>query len=202
MPKRPEQAPASVSSPRFALPEGRSDGAAGAAGLAGLAGHGRTTHGRGSTRPFRFGSEDRPDPDPPLEAGALVGERYRIRGLLGEGGMGRVYEAEHTVLSRRVALKLLRRDAQAQADNLARFQQEALAASSIGTPQIVEIVDFASHTGPAGVQTYMVMELLAGESLEDWMDRSEPGSFIATSSRRTCSVWRPSAAVRTKVVHA
>jgi hypothetical protein len=177
MPKRPEQAPASVSSPRSALPEGRSDGAAGAAGLAGLAGlagHGRTTHGRGSTRPFRFGSEDRPDPDPPLEAGALVGERYRIRGLLGEGGMGRVYEAEHTVLSRRVALKLLRRDAQAQADNLARFQQEALAASSIGTPQIVEIVDFASHTGPAGVQTYMVMELLAGESLEDWMDRSEP----------------------------
>jgi serine/threonine-protein kinase len=88
--------------------------------------------------------------------------------------MGRVYEAEHTVLSRRVALKLLRRDAQAQAENLARFRQEALAASRIGTPQIVEIVDFASHTSPAGVQTYMVMELLVGESLEDWMERSEP----------------------------
>jgi eukaryotic-like serine/threonine-protein kinase len=162
LPKRPEQAPASVSGPRFASPKGSADAA-----------RERRTRGR-ATRPFRFGSEDRPDPDPPLEPGALVGERYRIVGLLGEGGMGRVYEAEHTVLSRRVALKLLRRDAQAQPDNLARFQQEAFAASRIGTPQIVEIVDFASHTGPAGVQTYMVMELLAGESLEDWMDRSEP----------------------------
>jgi serine/threonine protein kinase len=163
MPKRPEQAPASVSGPRFASPK-RSDE---------VAERGRPTHGR-ATRPFRFGSEDRPDPDPPLDAGALVGERYRIVRLLGEGGMGRVYEAEHTVLARRVALKLLRRDAQSQAENLARFQQEALAASRIGTPQIVEVVDFASHTGPAGAQTYMVMELLVGESLEDWMDRSEP----------------------------
>jgi serine/threonine protein kinase len=159
LPKRPEQVPASVSGPRFASPKGAAE-------------RERPTHGR-STRPFRFGSEDRPDPDPPLDAGALVGERYKIVRLLGEGGMGRVYEAEHTVLSRRVALKLLRRDAQAQADNLARFRQEALAASRIGTAQIVEIVDFASHTGPAGVQTYMVMELLAGESLEDWMDRNE-----------------------------
>src|SRR5690348_12820702 len=113
MPKRPEQAPASVSGPRFARPVAERE---------------RATQGR-STRPFRFGSEDRPDPDPPLDAGALVGERYKIVRLLGEGGMGRVYEAEHTVLSRRVALKLLRRDAQTQSENLARFRQEALAAS-------------------------------------------------------------------------
>jgi serine/threonine protein kinase len=162
MPKRPDQAPASVSGPRFARPVGPLD--RGARSTLGGAAGGR------ATRPFRFGSEDRPDPDPPLGAGALVGERYRIVRLLGEGGMGRVYEAEHTVLQRRVALKLLRRDAQEHAENLARFQQEALAASRIGTPQIVEVVDFASHTGPAGTQTYMVMELLAGESLEDWMD--------------------------------
>jgi serine/threonine-protein kinase len=122
------------------------------------------------TRPFRFGSEDRVDPDPALRSGALVGERYRIVQLLGEGGMGRVYEAEHTVLRRRVALKLLRREAQERPENLARFQQEALAASRISTPQIVEIVDFASHVGPAGQQTYMVMELLVGESLEAWID--------------------------------
>src|SRR5690606_4403129 len=100
------------------------------------------------------------------------GERYRVLRLLGEGGMGRVYAAEHTVLQRKVALKLLRRSAQEQPDNLARFQQEALAASRIGTPQIVEIVDFASHTGPAGLQTYMVMELLDGESLEDWLEHN------------------------------
>ncbi|WP_146158383.1 serine/threonine-protein kinase, partial [Enhygromyxa salina] len=122
------------------------------------------------TRPFRFGSEERADPDPALQPGAVVGERYRIVRLLGEGGMGRVYEAEHTVLRRRVALKLLRREAQESSENLARFQQEALAASRIQTPEIVEIVDFASHVGPAGQQTYMVMELLAGESLEAWLE--------------------------------
>jgi eukaryotic-like serine/threonine-protein kinase len=124
------------------------------------------------TRPFRFGSEDRVDPDPALRPGALVGERYRIVQLLGEGGMGRVYEAEHTVLRRRVALKLLRREAQARAEDLARFQQEALAASRISTPQIVGVADFASHVGPAGQQTYMVMELLVGESLEAWIEHS------------------------------
>ncbi len=132
-----------------------------------------------ATRPFRFGSEDRPDPDPPLGVGSVVGARYRIVGLLGEGGMGRVYEAQHIVLRRRVALKLLRRDAAASGrdaaaaeENLARFRQEALAASRIGAPEIVEVVDFASHAIAGGEQTYMVMELLAGESLEDWMVRS------------------------------
>src|SRR5690606_42149130 len=73
------------------------------------------------TRPFRFGSEDRPDPDPPLDPGALVGERYRVLRLLGEGGMGRVYAAEHTVLQPKVALKLLRRSAQGRPDKLTRL---------------------------------------------------------------------------------
>lgn len=195
MPKRPEQAPASVSGPRFASPKGHADEAAPRERTSLTT---RTTRGR-ATRPFRFGSEDRPDPDPPLDAGALVGERYRIVKLLGEGGMGRVYEAEHTVLSRRVALKLLRRDAQARAEDLARFRQEALAASRIGTPQIVEIVDFASHTSPAGVQTYMVMELLAGESLEDWMDRSEPLDVAVEMLAQLCDGL--AAAHRAGVIH-
>ncbi|HLT39081.1 MAG TPA: serine/threonine-protein kinase [Enhygromyxa sp.] len=158
LPKRPELAPADVSGPRFARAAMES---------------GRPTHGSGrATRPFRFGSEDRPDPDPPLGVGSLIGDRYQILRLLGEGGMGRVYEAQHIVLRRHVALKLLRRDAASEPENLARFRQEALAASRIGAPEIVEVVDFASHPVVGGQQTYMVMELLAGESLEDWMDRN------------------------------
>jgi serine/threonine protein kinase len=166
LPKRPEQAPADVSGPRFAKQQpSHADPRLGEAG--------RPTHGSGrATRPFRFGSENRPDPDPPLGVGSVIGDRYQILGLLGEGGMGRVYEAQHIVLRRRVALKLLRRDAEADAENLARFRQEALAASRIGAPEIVEVVDFASHPVAGGQQTYMVMELLAGESLEDWMDRN------------------------------
>lgn len=160
LPKRPELAPAEVSGPRFASAEAAPHGPS------------RLQTGGRATRPFRFGSEDRPDPDPPLAIGSVIGDRYRIQRLLGEGGMGRVYEAQHIVLRRRVALKLLRRDAAAQAENLARFRQEALAASRIGAPEIVEVVDFASHPVAGGQQTYMVMELLAGESLEAWMDRS------------------------------
>jgi serine/threonine-protein kinase len=121
-----------------------------------------------TARPFRFGEQHRPDPDPALGPGSLVGDRYRIVRLLGEGGMGRVYEAEHTFLGRRVALKLLRRDALAQPENVKRFEQEARAASTIGHRAIVEVVDFA--TLPDG-RVFMVMELLGGESLEAWMGR-------------------------------
>lgn len=159
LPKRPSQAPADVSGPRFAIPLERTPPRP-------------TQTGGRATRPFRFGSENRPDPDPPLGVGSVIGDRYQILQLLGEGGMGRVYEAQHIVLRRRVALKLLRRDAAAEPENLARFRQEALAASRIGAPEIVEVVDFASHPVAGGQQTYMVMELLAGESLEGWMDRS------------------------------
>jgi serine/threonine-protein kinase len=164
LPKRPELAPADVSGPRFASAQSH-------AAPRREAERPTQTSGR-ATRPFRFGSENRPDPDPPIGAGSLIGDRYQILRLLGEGGMGRVYEAQHIVLRRRVALKLLRRDAASQAENLARFRQEALAASRIGAPEIVEVVDFASHPIAGGQQTYMVMELLAGESLEDWMDRN------------------------------
>lgn len=160
LPRRPDEEPRG-GGPHFARPS--------------KAASSSTTH-RLSTRPFRFGSEIEVDPDAPLEPGARIGERHRVVRLLGEGGMGRVYEAEHVVLERRVAIKLLRSDAAASDDSLARFQQEALAASKIGAPQIIEVIDFASHVGVGGrAQTYMVMELLVGESLEACMDR--PGTL-------------------------
>lgn len=97
-----------------------------------------------------------------------MGDRYRVVRLLGQGGMGRVYEAQHVYLARRVALKLLRRDREAQPEALARFQQEAYAASKIGHPSIVEVADFAVM---ADGRVYLAMEYLDGETLEDWMNR-------------------------------
>ncbi|WP_198154737.1 serine/threonine-protein kinase, partial [Plesiocystis pacifica] len=124
-----------------------------------------------STRRFRFGSEELPDGDAPLPAGALIDGRYRVVGLLGEGGMGRVYAAEHTVLARQVAVKLLRRDAARSPEHMGRFRQEALAASQIGAPQIVEVLDFVTaRPDEPHAPTYMVMEMLEGEPLEAWMD--------------------------------
>jgi serine/threonine-protein kinase len=125
------------------------------------------------TRPFRFGLDDGATRDVALAPGAIVGERYRIVQLLGEGGMGRVYEAEHVVLGHKVAVKLLRRDRQ-NAEHLARFRQEAEAAGRIGHPAIARVSDFGGRDEP---YAYMVMELLRGESLEEWLSR--PGRLQA-----------------------
>ena len=129
------------------------------------------------TRPFRFGStspgvdggEDRP-----LAIGAVIDDRYEITGLVGEGGMGRVYAAEHRFLGRSVALKMLHKDAQTSAESVQRFRQEALLTTRIGHPGIVEVLDCA--TLPDG-RIYMVMELLRGESLEDAMERPGPAAL-------------------------
>jgi serine/threonine-protein kinase len=116
------------------------------------------------TRPFRLGLAD-VDDDEELPAGAVVAGRFRIVRPLGMGGMGRVYEVEHVQLPRRLALKLLRRDKHS-AEHLARFRQEAEAASRVGHPAIVDIVDFGM--GDDG-RVYLAMELLRGESLEHWL---------------------------------
>ena len=65
--------------------------------------------------------------------GQVLGERYRVIGSLGEGGMGNVYLTEHVVLGKRFAVKVLRPELSARPDLVTRFQQEAISASRIGT---------------------------------------------------------------------
>ena len=82
---------------------------------------------------------DRPAEDgkgPSLAAGSLLGQ-YRIVRLLGRGGMGEVYEVEHTTLGRRYALKLLPADFAARADALERFRREARVMANLEHPGIV-----------------------------------------------------------------
>ena len=102
----------------------------------------------------------------------LVGEtldgRYRVLRLLGEGGMGRVYEGEHLLIERRVAIKVLREDFTRRADVVERFRREAKSASRIGHPNIVDVLDFGE--APSGA-SYFVMELLQGEDLADVLAR-------------------------------
>lgn len=124
------------------------------------------------TRPFRYGVRSDPPSDPPLPRGTIIADRYRLDGLIGEGGMGQVYAAEHVSLGHRVALKLLRRD-RSQSERAARLRQEARAASRIGHRAIVDVVDF--DTTADGL-VYLAMELLRGESFEDWLER--PGSML------------------------
>jgi tRNA A-37 threonylcarbamoyl transferase component Bud32 len=110
---------------------------------------------------------------PPEEkADALIGvildERYRILRRIGEGGMGIVYEAEHVVIEKRVALKVLRDDYSARPEVVQRFRQEAKSASKIGNEHIVDISDFGET--PEG-SSYFVMELLSGEDLANVLQR-------------------------------
>jgi hypothetical protein len=90
--------------------------------------------------------------------GRTLANRYKILSLLGKGGMGAVYEAEQIDLQRRVAVKVLVREAE-QAD-LLRFKQEALAAAGLAHPNIVQVFDFVS-----GDEPMIVMEMLRGKSL-------------------------------------
>lgn len=124
------------------------------------------------TRPFRLGATFVPDSEPELKPGAIVGakERYAVVRFLGQGGMGRVYEAARVSDGQSAALKVLRSDrAVASSDELAaRFRQEASAAGRVGHRGIVKMYGYEQT--PDG-RVLIAMELLRGESLEDWMSR-------------------------------
>lgn len=97
-----------------------------------------------------------------LSPGDIIEDKYRIVRLLGEGGMGAVYEAENTRIARRVAIKVLLGDAAERPDVVQRFEREAQAAGRIGSDHILEILDFGNL--PNG-DRFMVMEMLDGEEL-------------------------------------
>ncbi|MDC0669124.1 serine/threonine-protein kinase [Nannocystis radixulma] len=112
--------------------------------------------------------------DPPLAAGAVIDGRYRVVTVIGEGGMGRVYEVEHLFLRRRLAIKLVRRDA-GTGEAAARLLQEAVLAGKVPHATVVPVFDCAAL--PDG-QVYVAMELLRGESLEEALLRPQPAEAV------------------------
>jgi serine/threonine-protein kinase len=106
-------------------------------------------------------SRDGARPTDPL-VGTTIDGRYIVESLLGEGGMGQVYAARHAIIDKRVAIKVLRKEAAADESSAQRFIIEAKAASKIGHQGIVDITDFGVL--PAG-NAYFVMEFLDGPTL-------------------------------------
>src|SRR5262245_44140874 len=100
--------------------------------------------------------------------GQTIDGRYVVRALIGEGGMGRVYEAEHVDIGKRVALKILHPVYTRLPEVVARFRREARAASKIGHPNIVDVTD-SGTTGDGSV--YFVMEYLEGVELANVIAR-------------------------------
>ena len=103
--------------------------------------------------------------------GATIDGRYEVRGLLGEGGMGVVYEVRHKMLGRSFAMKLLRRDVGRDPGLIERFIHEAKATASIKHPNIVSITDFGQLSDGT---PYFIMELLLGQTLAQFIRARGP----------------------------
>jgi eukaryotic-like serine/threonine-protein kinase len=103
-----------------------------------------------------------------LSPGDLIDGKYRILRLIGDGGMGSVYEARHEMLGVPVALKFLHSDLAKRQGLAARFLQEARVSATIRSQHVAHVtdVDTAADGSP-----YLVMELLHGESLQALMSR-------------------------------
>jgi eukaryotic-like serine/threonine-protein kinase len=100
--------------------------------------------------------------------GTVLEGAYRLTRLLGEGGMGAVYEAVHLRLEKRVAVKVMAAALTANAEALARFRREVQVTSKLAHPHIVHVSDFG--VAPGG-EPFLVMEYLEGEDLKDRLDR-------------------------------
>ncbi len=94
--------------------------------------------------------------------GQLVGERYRIASRIGLGGMGAVYRAEHTMMRRDLAIKVLLPELSGKEEFARRFEREAESASRLDHPNIITVTDFGRT---AEGSLFLVMEFLAGTSL-------------------------------------
>src|SRR4051794_6044332 len=82
-----------------------------------------------------------------LEPGVVLAERYRIESMLGLGGMGAVYKAEDTVLSRTLAIKVIRPDLASDPELLQRFKQEVILARQVSHRNVVRLYDISESAG-------------------------------------------------------
>src|SRR5512147_2092316 len=134
-----------------------------------MAGAGRTAYaGRRTHRPHRSSGPASGD-RMALSAGARLGP-YEIVDLLGHGGMGEVYRAHDPRLRRDVAVKVLPAEFAESHDRLWRFSQEARAVAALDHPNIVGVHDL----GDADGLSYVVLELLEGETLADALRVGRP----------------------------
>lgn len=121
----------------------------------------------------RWDPDARPDQEvsrPVATAGDVLGERFEILALLGEGGMGQVFRARDRALDEEVALKFVRRQLAADPESLRQFKQEVKLARSITHPNICRIHEFLQMAG----RTFLSMELVDGEPLDELLGHGGP----------------------------
>ncbi len=104
--------------------------------------------------------------------GTTISGRYSIERLLGEGGMGAVYAAEHTLMHKRVAIKVLHAEMSVLPEVVSRFEREAMAASHIEHPNVAAATDFGKLDDGS---FFLVLEFVEGKSLREALASS--GAF-------------------------
>src|SRR5581483_3435060 len=109
------------------------------------------------------GSESSPRP------GDLIADRYQVERFIGRGGMAEVFAGINVRTGKRVALKWIRPALATTTEALARFRREAVAAGRIHHPNVVTVFDVVEHKAA----TWLVMELLEGETLSEILNRVE-----------------------------
>ena len=121
------------------------------------------------------------------EIGTILGGRYRLVELLGQGGMATIFRARDTQLGRDVAIKLLRPEYLRDPDFSSRFRQEAQNAASLSHPNVVTVYDYGED--PSG--PFIVMEYVDGEDLATILRRN--GAAAAAPGRAHRRRGRPRA---------
>ncbi len=101
----------------------------------------------------------------------IIGDRYAIEGVLGQGGMGIVYRGRHVLMNREVAIKMLHPEYAADDQVVARFQSEAQTLSQLSHPNLVSVFDFGVT---ARQEPFMVMDFHSGQSLEHYLLENGP----------------------------
>jgi serine/threonine-protein kinase len=133
-----------------------------------------------------------------IDIGSVVNGKYRLVRILGDGGMGSVYEALHVALGTRVAVKVLHPELARRTGLVERFLQEARVAAQIRSPYVVQVTDV--DRTPEGY-AYIVMELLEGEPLSSVLDRQRKLSVTIACAYATQILQALEAAHALGVIH-
>lgn len=121
--------------------------------------------------------------------GKTLDDRYRILSLIGQGSMSIVYKAEHMMMRRIVAIKVLKSELIADQESIKRFQQEATAICTLSHPNVVAVYDFG--ISPEGT-LYLAMDFVEGESLATLLAtevRLEPGRALPIFREACSALW-------------
>jgi tRNA A-37 threonylcarbamoyl transferase component Bud32 len=142
-------------------------------------------------------TQSAPDAAAGLEVGTVVAGRYRVERLLGTGGMGAVYRAEHVHMRKTVALKVLHRELASVNEVVARFEREAIAAARIEHPNVVAASDFGKLEDGS---FYLALEYVDGKSLRELVAKGPlPTERVVEIARQTALAL--SAAHGAEIIH-